>query len=81
MRTADAVGVHGVVIPKRRSVQLTGTVAKASAGAAEHVPVARVTNCLLYTSSWMTSPCAGWRGRKNFAGSFILRCKAAVTGF
>lgn len=44
LRTADAVGAHGVVIPKRRSVQLTGTVAKASAGAAEYVPVARVTN-------------------------------------
>lgn len=44
MRTADAVGVHGLIIPKRRSVQLTQTVAKASTGAIEHVPVARVTN-------------------------------------
>ena len=44
IRTADAVGAHGVIIPKRRSVQLTGTVSKASAGAVEHVPVARVTN-------------------------------------
>ncbi|MDD9138106.1 23S rRNA (guanosine(2251)-2'-O)-methyltransferase RlmB [Fructobacillus sp. CRL 2054] len=44
MRTADAAGVHGIIIPKRRSVQLTGTVAKASTGAIEHVPVCRVTN-------------------------------------
>jgi 23S rRNA (guanosine2251-2'-O)-methyltransferase len=44
LRTADSVGAHGVIIPKRRSVQLTQTVAKASAGAVEYVPVARVTN-------------------------------------
>lgn len=44
LRTADAVGAHGVIIPKRRSVSLTATVAKASAGAVEYVPVARVTN-------------------------------------
>ncbi|PPA68586.1 23S rRNA (guanosine(2251)-2'-O)-methyltransferase RlmB [Jeotgalibacillus proteolyticus] len=44
MRTADAVGVHGIIIPKRRAVGLTATVAKASTGAIEHVPVARVTN-------------------------------------
>ncbi len=44
LRTADAVGVHGVIIPKRRSVGLTGVVAKTSTGAIEHVPVIRVTN-------------------------------------
>src|SRR5690625_2497795 len=44
LRTADATGVHGIIIPKRRSVHLTATVAKASAGAIEHVLVARVTN-------------------------------------
>lgn len=44
MRTADAIGVHGIILPKRRAVGLTGTVAKASTGAIEHVPVARVTN-------------------------------------
>lgn len=44
MRTADAVGVDGIVIPKRRSVGLTSTVAKSSAGAIEYVPVARVSN-------------------------------------
>lgn len=44
LRTADATGVHGVIIPQRRAVGLTGTVAKASAGAIEHIPVVRVTN-------------------------------------
>ncbi|PKR83094.1 23S rRNA (guanosine(2251)-2'-O)-methyltransferase RlmB [Heyndrickxia camelliae] len=44
LRTADAAGVHGIIIPKRRAVGLTGAVAKASTGAIEHVPVARVTN-------------------------------------
>lgn len=44
MRTADAAGAHGIIIPKRRSVGLTATVAKASTGAIEHIPVARVTN-------------------------------------
>lgn len=44
LRTADAAGVHGVIIPKRRAVQLTATVAKTSTGAIEHVPVVRVGN-------------------------------------
>lgn len=44
LRTADAAGVHGVVIPKRRSVALTPVVAKTSAGAIEYVPVSKVTN-------------------------------------
>ncbi|CAM4344199.1 RNA methyltransferase [Bacillus manliponensis] len=44
MRTADSVGAHGVIIPKRRAVGLTAAVAKASTGAIEYIPVARVTN-------------------------------------
>ncbi len=44
LRTADAAGADGVVIPERRAVGVTGTVAKASAGASEHLPVAKVTN-------------------------------------
>ena len=44
IRTAECVGAHGVIIPKRRSVGLTATVAKASAGAVEYMKVARVTN-------------------------------------
>ncbi len=44
MRTADATGAHGIIIPKRRAVGLTASVAKASTGAIEYIPVARVTN-------------------------------------
>ena len=44
MRSAECAGAHGVIIPKRRSVGLTATVAKASAGAVEYMKVARVTN-------------------------------------
>lgn len=44
LRSADCSGVHGIVIPKRRSASLTGIVSKTSAGATLHVPVARVTN-------------------------------------
>lgn len=44
IRTADAAGVHGIIIPERRSVSLSGIVGKTSAGALEYVPVARVKN-------------------------------------
>lgn len=44
IRTAECAGVHGIIIPKRRSAGLSGTVGKSSAGAVEYVPVARVTN-------------------------------------
>ena len=44
IRTAECVGAHGVIIPKRRSAGLTAVVDKASAGAAEHLPIARVAN-------------------------------------
>lgn len=44
IRTADITGVHGVIIPERRSASISSTVSKASAGAVEHVKVARVTN-------------------------------------
>ena len=44
LRTAECCGVHGVIIPERRSVSLSGIVSKTSAGALEYVPVARVTN-------------------------------------
>lgn len=44
LRTANAAGVHGVIIPRNRSVSVTATVAKVSAGAVEYIPVARVTN-------------------------------------
>lgn len=44
LRTAEAAGVHGVIIPERRSAGLNETVAKAAAGALEYVPVVKVTN-------------------------------------
>ncbi|GKS80639.1 23S rRNA (guanosine(2251)-2'-O)-methyltransferase RlmB [Ligilactobacillus pabuli] len=44
IRTADAAGVHGVIIPKRRAVQLTATVTKTSTGAVEYIPVMRASN-------------------------------------
>lgn len=44
LRTANAVGAHGVVIPKRRAAGLTAAVARASAGAVNYTPVAKVTN-------------------------------------
>ncbi len=44
IRTANAVGAHGVIIPKRRSAAINQTVVKTSCGAVEYVPVARVTN-------------------------------------
>jgi len=44
LRTADAAGVHGVIIPERRAAGLTETVAKVAAGAMEYVPVVKVVN-------------------------------------
>jgi 23S rRNA (guanosine2251-2'-O)-methyltransferase len=44
IRTAEGAGVHGVFIPERRAAGLTSAVAKVSAGAIDHIPVARVTN-------------------------------------
>ncbi len=44
VRSAEALGAHGIVLPQRRSAGLTGSVAKVAAGALEHLPVARVIN-------------------------------------
>ena len=44
IRTAECSGVHGIIIPKRRAVGLTAAVAKSSAGAIEHMRIAKVTN-------------------------------------
>ena len=44
LRTADAAGAHGVIIPQRRAVGLTAAVSRTSAGAVEYIPVARVRN-------------------------------------
>ncbi|QGG49204.1 23S rRNA (guanosine(2251)-2'-O)-methyltransferase RlmB [Heliorestis convoluta] len=47
LRTAECAGVHGVILPKRRGVGITSTVAKAAAGATEHMLIARVTNLVM----------------------------------
>ena len=44
IRTAETAGVHGIIIPKRRTITVNSTVAKVSAGAVEHMKIARVTN-------------------------------------
>ncbi len=44
IRTAETAGVHGIIIPKRRSAQVNSTVSKVSAGAVEHMKIARVNN-------------------------------------
>ena len=44
IRTAETAGVHGIIIPKRRTVTVNSTVAKVSAGAVEHMKIARVNN-------------------------------------
>jgi rRNA methylase, putative, group 3 len=70
IRTADACGAHGVVIPKRRSVGLTATVSKTSAGAIEYVPVAKVVNLgntideLKKQGIWVA--CADMTGKDHF---------------
>ena len=81
LRTADAAGVDGVLIPKRRSVPLNATVAKTSAGAVEYVPVARIGNIaqtikrLKDEGFWVAG--ADMAGEKNyyeadFTGSLVL---------
>lgn len=80
IRTANQVGVHGVIIPKNRSASLNATVARASAGAILHTPVVRVTNLvdtiktLKSKGVWVT--CADMDGevmyRQNLKGSIAL---------
>ena len=68
LRTADAAGADGVVIPERRSAAVTAAVAKVSAGASEHLPVAKVT-CPLSSKSHISL-----KGRFS-----MMRSTAAVT--
>ncbi len=80
-RTAECVGVDGVVIPERRSAEVTPAVCKASAGAVEHLPVARVRNvadfiadasaagCWCYGASAESQPDDGPAGRSRRAGA------------
>ncbi|MCL2499968.1 MAG: 23S rRNA (guanosine(2251)-2'-O)-methyltransferase RlmB [Defluviitaleaceae bacterium] len=80
MRTAEAGGAHGVIIPKRRAVGLTSTVAKTSAGAISHIAVARVTNitqaleALKKAGLWIACADAGEKSiyDADFAGPIAL---------
>lgn len=70
LRTAECAGVHGVIIPKRRSVGLNATVGKTSAGALEYMPVARVTN-IVQTMEYLKKEglwiaCADMKGLDHF---------------
>lgn len=84
LRTADAAGADGVVIPERRAAGITGTVAKASAGASEHLPVAKVTNIartledLKAKGLWIVG--LDERGKQNYDGvDYKMNC-AVVLG-
>lgn len=88
IRTANLAGAHGVIIPKRRAVGLTGAVAKASAGAINYTPVAKVTNLnqtikeLKEHGIWFV--CADMEGeqmyRQNLTGPIGLVIGAEGTG-
>lgn len=84
IRSAETAGAHGVIIPKRRSVGLTATAAKASAGAIEHIGVARVTNLaatideLKGAGVWVFGADAG--GDKNLYDADFAGATALVIG-
>ena len=80
MRSAEALGVHGVIIPKRRSAGLSATAFRASSGAAAHIGVARVTNLaatldqLKEDGLWVAGTAAGAPdcNRANLKGALAL---------
>lgn len=84
LRTSDAAGVHGVLIPKRRSCPLSGTVAKTSAGAVEYVPVARIGNVsqtlgeLKKAGMWIVG--ADMDGEKNYYETDLTGPVVVVVG-
>lgn len=73
IRTAECTGVHGIIIPKRRSVGLSFAVSKASAGAVEYVPVARVTNISNTIEELKKTRCMGVRRRYERRELYRLR--------
>ena len=84
LRTAEAAGADGVIIPERRAVGVTGTVAKASAGASAHLPIAKVTNIsrtleeLKSKGLWMVG--LDERGKQNYDSvDYKMNC-AVVLG-
>jgi 23S rRNA (guanosine2251-2'-O)-methyltransferase len=84
LRTSDAAGVHGVVIPERRAVGLTETVAKVAAGAMEYVPVVKVVNIvntledLKKAGLWIVGADAG--GETVYWDADFVRATAIVMG-
>jgi len=78
LRTADAAGCHGVIIPKRRAVGLTSAVAKASAGAVEYIPVARVTNLVQTVERLKKDGC--WIAGAAVEGGALWRSGNDLTG-
>jgi 23S rRNA (guanosine2251-2'-O)-methyltransferase len=81
IRTAECAAVTGVVIPERRSAEVTGAVAKASAGAVEHLPVAQVRNLADFLAEakaggcWTYGAAAGARtpyGAPDYTGGVVL---------
>ena len=73
-RTAEVAGVSGVVIPTRRAAAVTAAVCKASAGAVEHLPIARVANLV----SWLTQAkeAGGWiYGAQSSAGDSYIEAE------
>ncbi len=84
LRTAEAAGVHGVIIPERRAVGLTETVAKAAAGALEYVPVVKVVNItntieeLKKAGVWVVGAEAG--GERAYWDADFVRPTARVLG-
>ncbi|CUH97731.1 putative TrmH family tRNA/rRNA methyltransferase YacO [Propionispora sp. 2/2-37] len=84
LRTADATGVHGVLLPKRRSCPLSGTVARTSAGAVEYVPVARIGNIgqtierLKKIGFWIVG--ADMEGEKNYYEADLSGPLAIIIG-
>ena len=84
IRTAECAGAHGVIIPKRRSAGLTAVVAKTSAGAVAHMPVARVANIpsllkdLKKQGVWVFGTAAG--GTTNLYDADLKGAAAIVIG-
>ena len=84
LRTADAAGVHGVIIPERRAAGLTETVGKAAAGALEYVPVVKVVNIvntiedLKKAGIWIAAAEAG--GNMQYWDADFVRPTALVLG-
>ena len=84
IRSAETAGAHGVIIPKRRSCGLTAVAAKTSAGAVEHLPVARVTNLaaavdeLKAAGVWIY--CAEAGGQKSLYEADLKDAAAIVIG-